>query len=246
VKNLKKQKKTSKAKEIIKILYQSEKGRALLFFGFYLLFFVLVGIMLRTTHQMVPEEKKEPIEKVDYTYKLDQLEKKNYHYQYLVTFGEDVYFYEGDCNHSKELFTVTSKDKKEIYFRDGAIFIKAEDSNWIVAEDPYILSGVYDITVLKQILAEAKFLSKTEYDSGKSEVKFSISSTNLHKILTSQTVDTLEDKNEIILYLDKNKNIEKLEYNLTSYVTALNQMPKNTIIEISYSNFGGVKEIEKP
>lgn len=243
----KKEKKAKKAKGIIKELYSTEKGRSLLFFGFYIIFFIVVAILMRSMHDVTStsNHKKELKTEVTYRYQLEKLQAANYHYKYLSTIGEAISLFEGDRNASKELFTMTSNGITSKYFRDGELFIKEEEGIWIASNTPYLLEDFYEVDQIEEILNQASFISKTEYERGGSSLNFKISNAKLIKIIEKKEVVETE-QNEIILTLDKEKNIEKIEYNLTAYGTYLTKKVTPVKIEITYSNFGEIKEIEKP
>lgn len=244
--NKKKTQKNSNRQINWKNLFATEKGRALLFFGFYAIFFFVVIILIRTSHNNMPKKEKEYKIEVSYDYKLDQLESKNYHYKYLATIGNNVVLYEGNCKNSKELFSVFTNGITTNYYRDGDLFIKQELNSWSVADNPYALAEFYEVEMLSKILEASKFISKTDFQAGNHELKFSIATGKLLKILTNQTVNIPDDSNEIILKTDDNKNVYALEYNLTNYYSYCQQMPVNATLEFSYSEFGKIKEIEKP
>lgn len=242
----KKEKKDKKSKGIIKELYNTEKGRSLLFFGFYIVFFVAIAILMRSMHEVAStNNNKELKTEVTYRYHLEKMKEENYHYKYLSTLGDSISLFEGDRNASKELFTMTTNGMISKYFRDGELFITEKEGSWIACDSPYLLEKFYEVDTIEDILDQATFISKTEYERGGSSLAFKISNKKLIKIIEKK--ETLEEEqNEIIVILDKNKNIEKIEYNLTAYGTYLAKVITPVKIEITYSNFGEIKEIEKP
>jgi len=243
----KKKKSKNKVLETIKMLSGSERGRAFLFFGFYIVFFFVVILLVRASHNAPvrePQIKKE----VTYSYRLENLEKKNYHYKYLSTIGEDVFLYEGDRLENKELFQVTTAGNVDHYYRDGELFIKNENNTWIVSDTPYLLQDFYEVENIKKILEEAEFIAKTEYKNKNIELKFSISTKALIKCLMKErNPSTLEEgTNEIVLTLDGEKNVKRIEYDLTEFYQTVYQLPKKVFLELTYSNEGLIKEIERP
>lgn len=243
-----KEPKSEKKKKItLKELYATEKGRALLFFGFYFVFFFVVILLLRTSRSATNEENKKTYDmKVTYSYQLELLKQENYHYKYLTTVGENVFLYEGDRYDQKESFTVTGNGSVMNYFRDGDLFIKQENGLWNMADNPYLLPEFYEIDKIQAILEKAKFVSKTQYENGESELKFAISSEKLQELLTGQEINLPTDTNEILLKLDSSKNVVAMEYDLTSYETNQFKIPTKAEIELTFSNFGKIKKIERP
>ncbi len=242
-----KTKEPKKSKNVLKELYQTENGKTLFFFCFYAIFFLIVIILVRTSHNNPQKQQPKEIKKeVTYSYKLDLLEAENYHYKYLATIGENVFLYEGDRYQAKELFTVTSYNIINNYYRDGDLFIKQENALWEIADNPYLLNQFYEVEAIKEILKVAQFVAKKEYKNGTVELEFEISSANLTKLISDQEKEIPEDINKIVIRLDKNKNIEYIEYDLTNYYSKETQIQTKAILELSYSNFGKVKEIEKP
>lgn len=243
----KKKKRKNKVIEAIKNLSSTERGRAVLFFGFYLIFFFVVIVLVRTSHN-APTRTNETIQKtVSYSYNLERLEKRNYHFKYLSTIGEDIILYEGDRFQTKEFFQVMTNALVNYYYRDGELFIKQENTSWVVSDTPYVLDAFYDVDMIGQILEKAEFIAKTEYNNTKLELQFRISTKELIKLFKLQDIPIInEEQNEIVLELDQDKNIERIEYDLTNFYTTAYQVPKKVFIEMTYSNFGKVKEIEKP
>lgn len=243
----KKEKKAKKSKGIIKELYSTEKGRSLLFFGFYIIFFVAVAILMRSMHEVAStnNNNKELKTEVTYRYHLEKIQAENYHYKYLSTVGDNVSLFEGDRSETKELFTMTTNGTISKYFRDGELFVKEAEGVWVASDTPYLLEEFYEVDTIEEILNQANFISKTEYERGGGSLTFKISNAKLIKIIEKK--EALEtEQNEIILNLDKDKNIEKIEYNLTAYGTYLMKTITPVKMEITYSNFGEIKEIEKP
>lgn len=244
--NEKKPKKNSNHKVNWKDLFATEKGRALLFFCFYAIFFFVVIILIRISHNNMPKKEREYKIEVSYDYKLDQLESKNYHYKYLATIGNNIALYEGNCENSKELFSIITNGIIMNYYRDGDLFIKQESNSWSIADNPYALAEFYEIETLAKLLEASKFISKTDFQTGNHELKFSITTKKLLEILAKQDVNIPDDYNEIVLKTDDNKNVYALEYDLTNYYSYCQQMPINATLEFSYSEFGKIKGIEKP
>ncbi len=244
-----KNKKKSKVREYLSLLWSTEKGRAFLFFSFYALFFIFVIAFVRTSHSSLTtskENEKETPKELPYSYQLSLLEKENYHYRYLVTMGEDVSLYEGDKMGKKELFTVTHLALSTSYYRDGDLFVKNSNHLWTVADNPYLFHEFYSISTIDEILKKAKFSSRTEYSNGEYELKFTISTKLLYQVLTGEDIIDGDAFNEIILLLDQNYNVVSIRYDLTNYYTYLQKVPQKLLLELSYFQFGEISEIVKP
>ena len=69
-----------------KTFYNDRKGKYILFFGFYLIFFIFLAIYIRTVRENKPvnENKEEIVEKEITTYDISKLINNNYEYRFVV------------------------------------------------------------------------------------------------------------------------------------------------------------------
>ncbi len=238
-----KEEKSSKYREF----FQTERGKAVLFFAFYVIFFIVIAILFRTSRpdSHLKTEKEQLLNEVNYQYKLDLLENENYHYKYLITIGTNISLYEGDHLKNQEMFQMIGKDASKRYFREGSLFVEEVNGQWIQTENPYQLKEFYDVEKIKTLLEKATFVSKTEYQNGKNELKFSLTTEEIKNIFKENFIGN-SSENEIIVRLDENKNIVGLLYNIENYYLQKEKVDTDVHIEITYTNFGKIKEIEGP
>lgn len=246
-----KNKKKSKFLEFFSVLWSSERGRALLFFCFYALFFIFVASFVRTSHHVAssfPKDEYNQSKQKDnsYSYHFTLIEKENYHFRYLVTVGEDVSLYEGDRLDKKELFTTSHNFLVTSYYRDGDLFVKKQNDLWISSDNPYLFSEFYSVSTIQKVLKQASLSSRTEYSSGEYELKFTISTKLLLKVLTGEDIMLSDDLNEVVLLLDHTQNVVSVRYDLTNYYTYIQKIPQKLHLEFQYSKFGDILEIAKP
>ena len=79
----------------IKEFYQSKRGKAILFFGFYFIFFLILAICLRN-NQINSNENNKPVEKQPSNYyNLNKIINSNYEYNFIVNDNNNVYHFHG-------------------------------------------------------------------------------------------------------------------------------------------------------
>ncbi|MBQ2639833.1 MAG: hypothetical protein IJF92_03625 [Bacilli bacterium] len=230
--------KKEKIKETIKFL-KTPKGKMSLFFGFYIVFFAVLALLFQISEsKSSTEQKKEK----SFPFYLNNIERRNFHFKYSYQLDENSHIYEGDRNKDKELFSYNNKD----FYKNDNIYLTNNSGVWVKDEDPYIMSEFVDITKIISIAKKAKFISKTTYESGMNVYTYHISTTTLVKLLGKENIDLDDPVNEIIFKTDEKNEVNNIKYDLTSYSKYKNISKNNCKIELEYSKFGKIKEIEDP
>ena len=80
--------------------YTERKGKYILFFGFYIIFFVFLAIMIRNADKKEPVEppKEEEEEKQILTYDITNLINNDYNYEIVVNDNEELITFKGSKN----------------------------------------------------------------------------------------------------------------------------------------------------
>lgn len=236
-------KKFTIVKEFIDKLKATDRGRSLLFFGGYLIFFIILFIIIGTaSRSSVTSEDYEKSDSIKYN--ISSIEDNNYSYKYTITVDVNDFIFEGKRYNDKELFKYNNID----YFKDNSnnnIF-KEENKIWIKAEDPNDFSFFTDIDNLKKIEEKATYISKTDYESGKRVYNYEISTTTLEKIISDVDIDLDDKPNELIVSTDEDEVVYSMKLKLDSYGKYKQLCTKYLTIELEYDEFGEIKEIKNP
>jgi len=162
------------------------------FFGFYLVFFVVLLIWIKSTD----DGTKPPTEKTEteITYKTDYIENNSYTYVYEIEENDQKYTFKG--------------------IRD--------DNNYDVSEYKY--KAFLDIYNIKKLIKNSKYLYKTDND-GIISYKYELD----NKILSNMLQDgknVEEGINNIVVYVDKDNNVYKIELDFSNYMRSIEEYTK--------------------
>ena len=233
-------KKSNESRDKVMAFLKTPRGKAVLFFGIYFIFFIGLAIFSRvagTGNSITPQLSVSP-----YTYSLEQIANHNYHYQYQYLIDGSTITFEGDRNNNKSLFS----DGVISYYQKDDLFMKSQDGLWIKCDNPYIFPLLLDDSVLNTIISSATYISKTELATGEEEINLQITTTTLVKILDGLDVDLDDPVNTIQLKKDSSGEVVEVRYDFTSYALYHGRCSSSFQLILSYSNFGNVKEIQDP
>ncbi len=233
-------KKSNESRDKVMAFLKTPRGKAVLFFGIYFIFFIGLAIFSRvagTGNSITPQLSVSP-----YTYSLEQVANHNYHYQYQYLIDGSTITFEGDRNNNKSLFS----DGVISYYQKDDLFMKSQDGLWIKCDNPYIFPLLLDDSVLNTIISSATYVSKTELATGEEEINLQITTTTLVKILDGLDVDLDDPINTIQLKKDSSGEVVEVRYDFTSYALYHGRCSSSFQLILSYSNFGNVKEIQDP
>ena len=233
-------KKSNESRDKVMAFLKTPRGKAVLFFGIYFIFFIGLAIFSRvagTGNSITPQLSVSP-----YTYSLEQIANHNYHYQYQYLIDGSTITFEGDRNNNKSLFS----DGVISYYQKDDLFMKSQDGLWIKCDNPYIFPLLLDDSVLNTIISSATYVSRTELATGEEEINLQITTTTLVKILDGLDVDLDDPVNTIQLKKDSSGEVVEVRYDFTSYALYHGRCSSSFQLILSYSNFGNVKEIQDP
>ncbi len=224
-------------KEVISKIQEFRKksyGNSILFFGFYLIFFIIVIALIRTS----PAKKDVEYQKNNMV-GITSILNKNYSFSYKVVLDNNTYLYKGDRLGDNLSFTYNEKE----YFQNNSnTYIKEE--NWISIENPIKFKYFFNEANLEKILNNLYYESNTTYESGKIVYNFLISSNSLNSLIDNNETDYDEIPNKVAISV--NNDIESISFDLDSYCK-INKLCNNSLkINIDYDNYNGVKEIINP
>lgn len=241
-----KEKKQNKYIEFIKDLYKTKRGRAILFFAFYFIFFFCLISLIRTNYTPNKEADTTSDNKVNTEYKLDGIKNGNYHFTREENINGVITNFTGDKSDNKIDGVMTSNNNFYNYFiYDNISLIKTTDK-YEVTSDLYHFNNITDDKAIEKILERSTLISKTEYETGNISYNYEITTNTIDSILNNTNIDIADIPNKIVLEANEENEVVKITYDLSSYATYLNGMPTITSITITYSNFGEIKDLEIP
>lgn len=223
----------------VKELKKTERGRGILFFSAYFVFFVFLFILFRVGGEST--RLSEDYEYGDSIYLIDKVAAENYRFTYNIYIDNEVITYEGKKAGNKELFNFLGVD----YYRVGDSYFDYYDNNWIIATNPYVFQEFLDFSKLVQIISDATYISKTEFDSGITLFTYQISSNSLIKKIENLDTDILEVPNSIGFFTDENLYLNRIELDLSSYGKFKGICTSNFKITLEYYDFGKIENIDE-
>lgn len=219
---------------------KTPKGKALVFFGAYFIFFVVLAIL---AHSMGSGDVIGSNIKLNpYSYQVDSILKGNYHFSYQYLIDGVSTTYQGDANQGVSLFN----DGVTNYYQKDDLFMKFQDGIWVKTENPYPLSMLLDISKLENVINQATYISKTELATGEKELTFQISTTTLVKLFENIDIDLDDPVNTIVLITDSSSEVVEIDYDVSSYAKYKGLATDQFQMKLSYSKFGEIEELEEP
>ena len=225
----------------IKEISKDPKGKAFLFFGFYIVFFAIVFLFINLSDSTLTYGDDYEKSYGSYTFDLNNIFSNNYAFKYDVNLDNNIHSYIGAKKDESESIKYNNYD----YYRNGSTFLVKGDT-WTVSNNPYIFSEYFDTLNIKKILENAHFVSKTMYENGTNAFTFQISSNTLNTLLYGMNTDYDEVPNEVIIYTDGNKSVNKVTFNLDSLCRNNKVCNYGLKINLEYSMFGEVEGIVNP
>ena len=220
---------------------KTPRGKAVLFFGIYLIFFLILGVAAHANGQG------DVIGSTDLkldspSYNISSIQKGNFEFSYQYNIDGVVTTYSGTKNDNKSLFS----DGVTQYFQNDDLYMRNQDGVWVKCDNPYPLSALVEYSTITKILNQATYVSKTELATGEKTLSYQVTSTTLVKILEGLDVDLDDPVNTIELTLNKGGAVVGISYDVSSYAKYRGLAMNQYQITLTYSNFGKIEEIENP
>lgn len=230
-------------KDLIKRLKSTDRGRALLFFCVYLIFFLFVFIFIRTAGR-VHLNRNDFESGNQISFNVEKIKSNNYSYNYTVTVDVNDYEYSGKRNDKYELLEY--EDNKYFINHSDNSVLKYENLQWVSSNNPNDFSYFVDVDNILELAENSTYLSKTDYESGKITYTYEISTTTIEKIINDVDIDLDDKPNELVFSTDEDGNVVSVKMKLDNYGKYKGNCKKYLEIEIEYDDFGEIKEIENP
>lgn len=227
--------KIKKIWKLIKELNSTPRGKAVLFFGFYAIFFIVLFIIMA-------------IGKSNNNYSLDDIYNtnkisfssidSNFEYSYKFYIDNNIYTYDGKKRNNEETFIFNNAG----YYNKNGDFYQNDGGNYVEVDSPFIYREFTDNDVIKQLIDVSSFSSKTEYENGDMMYNYKITTSTIVKELDDIDTDIDDVPNEISIYVSKDGNIKNIKFNLNSYGLFKSISMNKFEIELSYFNYGEVDD----
>lgn len=227
--------KIKKIWKLIKELNSTPRGKAVLFFGFYAIFFIVLFIIMA-------------IGKSNNNYSLDDIYNtnkisfssidSNFEYSYKFYIDNNIYTYDGKKRNNEETFIFNNAG----YYNKNGDFYQNDGGNYVEVDSPFIYREFTDTDVIKQLIDVSSFSSKTEYENGDMMYNYKITTSTIVKELDDIDTDIDDVPNEISIYVSKDGNIKNIKFNLNSYGLFKSISMNKFEIELSYFNYGEVDD----
>lgn len=228
-------------KEQILEFVRTPKGKAFVFFGVYLIFFIILMMVARIGGQGAVIGSTD-LNLGEFSYDLSSIREGNYNFSYQFSLDQVTTTYSGKHYDNRALFS----DGTISYYQQDNTFMREQNGVWIKSEAPYPLSSLTDSSVIDDLIKLSTYVSKTELATGEETINLQISTTTLVKQLDGLEVDLDDPVNSIELKKNEAGEIVEIKYNLDSYAKYKGLIGNEFRLVLSYSNFGDIKEFKEP
>ena len=226
--------------EFIKDLWKDSRGRAILFFGFYFIFFFILIMAIRQGHHTsnldsVYEEGRK------YSFSFQEILNRNYSFSYSEILDGNTLLFEGKKNQNKMMFEFMGNS---YYSIDNHYYMKQD--SWEKSDNPFLLVELLDDEKIASLVEASSYESTTNYESGREVYRFLLSSNTIQDIVYGIHSDIMEEPNIVVVSVDENHKIDTITFHLNSYCNYTKICEKSLDIKLSYSDFGKIEKIESP
>ncbi len=239
----KKEERENSGKFGLKELLSTPRGKAVAFFGFYFIFFLIIAIAARTGERVASDGENHYETGIENRFSFASIESNNYKFNYKIDIDGVSSSYVGIKTGKKE--KVTCPNLVEFYGENGNYFTNT-GGVWIKTDRPYQYEEFMDIENIKELVSKATYISNTSYESGKDVYNYNISSATICAILENKDIDIEEEPNEIIISVDENNYVESVKFVLNSYCKVKNHCVNSMSITLNYELYGEIEEIKSP
>lgn len=226
--------------EIFKELKKTPRGKAILFFGGYLIFFLVLTVLIRVSGNNYNSDSS--IIDNRELFSVSDIRDNNYKFTYTVKLDGVDYIYTGTRNNNRILFKFNNLD----YFVDGNKFYVNNNGTWTESDNPIMFKEFFYGENTSKILNRSSNESNTKYEDGRREFNMLISTNTLNELFTGTLSDFDEVPNKIKVSTTKELNANSIYYNLDSYCILNKLCNTGLTIEVMYDEFGKIEVIDNP
>ena len=218
---------------------KNPKLKAILFFSFYFVFFLIIILSLRfgDRHNIYSTEYEKGEVK---NFKIDGIASKNFMFNYTINIDGVKHEYYGEKINDDEYFGYNDIT----YYKKNGLYYVKNGEEWVQCENPFVFSELLDIDSIMTLLDSSFFDSKTTYNSGKINYNFLITTNTINKVTYKLDTDIADEPNQIILVSNEDKIINEIDLNLNDFCFSNNLCKRNLKIELNFDKFGESKPID--
>lgn len=242
-------KKNNDNKKSIPILEENQNLKPIIFFGFYLIFFLVLVLLLRSGYKNNNTATNIQKSGYGYDYKLNRILNENYHFVYTEEMNAEKTIFEGDWLDNTLSYRKSGVISSEYYQNRDKVYLKDPNSlTWSETENPMIFFQLANPSNLKRVITSATYVSKTDYiKSDTKSFNYEIETSYLYKMFNNETneFDNIPT-NKIIVTIEENGKIKSVQLDLTSYYNIINKEITNYKLTFTYSKYGEIEEISNP
>ncbi len=238
---MKKKRKETEEELDLKELMKTPKGKAVVFFGAYLVFFIIIAVVARVGARRPTVKDYETGN--EYQFSFANVEKNNYKFNYKIKIDDNYLTYSGVRYNTQEKVTCTNLEE---FYKEGENYFKNTGGVWLKANDPYMYKEFYDVDIVESLIEASSYISKTTFENGKTIYNFKTSSAVISKLINSSDLDIEEIPNEISISTDEDGYVNEVKFTLDSYCKAKSLCVNNMSITLNYELYGEIEKITSP
>ena len=223
-----------------KELVSTPRGKAIVFFAGYLIFFIVIAVVARVGGTNNTTKKYEAGSALQYS--LSSIESNNYKFTYTLEMDGNSSNCSGERYVTREMISCTNGN----YYGDNENYFINNNGVWVRSDSPYLYGDFYEVSNVKSLIERATYISKTEYDSGKDVYEFSLSTATITKYFENIDMDVEEVLNTLLLSTDEDGNVNEIKFKLNSYCINKGICNSSMTIDLQYESFGEIEEIISP
>lgn len=238
-----KKKKNNNKDNDLKELMSTPRGKAIVFFGAYLIFFMIIAISARSGNGNGSNVNRVYETGDEKSFSMANIESNNYKYNYKIMIDDNYFTYNGIRYNEKEKFSCTNLIE---FYKEDSNYFSNTNGVWIKSENPFIYSQFLDIKNINNLIENATYISTTSFENGDIDYNFKISSATISKLFDNIDLDVSEEPNEIIIRTDETNYTKEIEFKLNSYCLHKSICTNKMSIKLSYSMAGEIEDITSP
>lgn len=228
----------------------TERKKAILFFGIYLVFFLVLISMVRfnrsdTSNQDTNKQTSSP----EITVSPDNLtsQKNNYRYIYTYEINGNTTVYNGKKYQNKESFTMIQNQQAYSYYQLENRYYVQKNNQYVSSENPYLYSQFLSLDKLADLLKTANIQSEE-----KNKITYTVSALDVYDEYFpdfSYNAFLLESiKDDKIIVTKADNDITKVEFYLNHsfayYGQAMGKDYSEVNIILEYFDFGNISDFD--
>lgn len=228
----------------IKELYKTPRGRGILFFAAYFVFFVVLIILVRTGERGNTAGTYETVK--SYHFSVNDIASNNYNFSHSINLDDKTFTYSGSRYFNEEVFVFSDSLNTLEYYRNDNNYLSKTGDLWLKSDNPYLFPMFFEIQKINEILDKATYISKTDYESGRKVYHFEVSTTTLVSLLENKNVDLDDLPNEVVVTTNEEGDVTEIKLVLNSYCQYQGSCSLGLQILLKYSDYGKIQEIASP